>query len=76
MLQLILASMVITLGCAFMPRHVVITQSFIPLSMSDQKGRITMYTKSTCVFCSKALAILQDQYKLNVTLVDITQENR
>jgi hypothetical protein len=75
MLMLMVAWLFITLGSSFMPMQPVVLPH-LQLFMNDQKGRVSMYTKAACGYCTKALNILQDQYHLNVTLIELAQDSR
>lgn len=41
-----------------------------------QNGKVTVYSKSTCQYCRKALDLLEQKYKLTTTIVDVADENR
>lgn len=39
----------------------------------EQKGIVTVYYKETCPYCKKALALLEGDYKLNVSRVNVLE---
>ncbi|CAM9347291.1 unnamed protein product [Heterosigma akashiwo] len=43
------------------------------MMMADQAGIVTMYIKSTCPFCKEAKALLEGEYGLNLTVVDVLE---
>ncbi len=46
------------------------------MQSQEQLGRVTMYKKEGCPYCSKAKTLLQEKYQLNVTYVDVESANR
>ena len=42
----------------------------------EQKGRVTMYKKTGCPYCEKAVTLLEGKYGLKIDYVDIESEQR
>ncbi|CAM9811165.1 unnamed protein product [Pylaiella littoralis] len=40
---------------------------------TEQKGLVTVYHKETCPYCKKALTLLEEDYSLSVTRVDVLE---
>ena len=48
----------------------------VPMSLSMQLGRVTMYKKNGCPYCARAIELLEGKYQLKINYVDIESENR
>ncbi|CAM9311965.1 unnamed protein product [Phaeothamnion confervicola] len=60
------------------PRHSLGKRSLAPrTSATDapvtQKGRVTVYHKTTCPYCKEVLQLLEGDYGLEVTCVDVLE---
>mmetsp|Transcript_37466 Transcript_37466/g.47779 ORF Transcript_37466/g.47779 Transcript_37466/m.47779 type:complete len:159 (+) Transcript_37466:133-609(+) len=44
-----------------------------PSMMAGQEGIATLYIKQTCPHCKEAIALLKDEYQLDLSIVDIEE---
>ena len=44
--------------------------------VGEQLGTVSMYTKLTCPYCEKAKLLLENQYGLRISFIDIEESDR